>query len=210
VGAHEVRGGRLVTGLKRREQPLVQRPVRLGRNRGELARHDDVPLRPRRDRVPVLDQHLVVRPAVDHAVECPVDVMHAANRYGQPGVPQVAERFALIPASDQRSPRSQFLRRHLRGREPRREQVELPPDGDEVGRLFPGKRRDHHVPVRAADHQVVRLEPAQGLAQRGDGDAKGGRKLDVVDPAARLEGAKQDLVAHLQVGAVGLGRRPLG
>src|SRR5271165_5980731 len=57
---------------------------------------------------------------------------------------------------------------------------------------------------------MVRFEPAKGLAQGSDGDTQRCRELYVVDPAARLQQAEEDLIPHLDVSAVGLGRRALG
>src|ERR1700733_4739167 len=66
VSPHHVRGGRRITGLKCREQLLVHQPEGLGRNGIDLPRQDDVPLRAGRNSVPVLDQDLIMRSAVDH------------------------------------------------------------------------------------------------------------------------------------------------
>ena len=52
---------------------------------------------------------------------------------------QVAECFLLVLASNQLSRLGEFLLRYLPGREPRREKIEFPADGDELGRLLTGK-----------------------------------------------------------------------
>jgi 5-methyltetrahydropteroyltriglutamate--homocysteine methyltransferase len=91
------------------------------------------------------------------------------------------------------------------GREPGGEEVEFPPDGDQLDGFRAGEVGDHHVAVRDADDQVIGFEPPQGLPQGSDGDAQGCRELYVVDPAARLQLALENLVAQLQVGTVGLG-----
>jgi hypothetical protein len=210
VRAHHLRRRLRVACLKRRQQPGVHHPVGLGRYRADLPGQDDVPLRPGRNGIAILDQDLIVRSAVDHAVKRPVDVQHAAHRHRDPGVPQVAKRLLLVLAGDQLPRGGQFVLRHLRSREPRRQQIELPSDFDQLGRLLTGERRDDHVPVRYACDQVVRFQPPQRLAQRRDGDAQGGRELYVVNPAARLKHAVEDLVPHLQVDAVGLCRLATG
>jgi hypothetical protein len=130
VGPHHVGGGLRIARLQRREQLLMQQSVGGGRDVVDLARHDDVALRPSRYGVSVLDQDLIVRAAVDHPVKRPVDIQHAADRHGKPGVSQVAECFLLVLASDQLSRLGEFPRRYLLGREPRREKVEFPSDCD--------------------------------------------------------------------------------
>lgn len=111
---------------------------------------------------------------------------------------------------DERSRPGELGVRHVPGREPGGEEVEFPPDGDQLDGFRAGEVGDHHVAVRDADDQVIGFEPPQGLPQRSNGDAQGGRERYVVDPAARLQLALEDLVAQLQVGAVGLGRLAAG
>jgi hypothetical protein len=143
-------------------------------------------------------------------VKSPVDTLHAAHRHRDPGVPQIAECGLVVLGGHQRAGPGQFVRCHLGGGEPGREQVQFPADRDQLGRLLPGERRDHHVPVRTADDQVIRLQPPQCLAQRSDRDAEGGGQLHVVNPAARFQHAVENLVPHLEVDAVGFARLAAG
>jgi hypothetical protein len=109
VSEHHLGGGVRVAGLQRREELLVQQSVGVRLDRGDLARQDDVPFRPGRNGVPVLDQHLIVRAAVDHAVKRPVDVRHGAGGHGDAGGAQVPERFSLVLGGDQRSRPGELL-----------------------------------------------------------------------------------------------------
>ena len=88
-----------------------------------------------------------MRPAVDHPVKRPIDVPRAARRHRDPGVSQVAKCLLVVLALDQLPCSRQFDPRHLHGRQPRGEKIELPPHRDQLGRLLPGKRCDDHVPV---------------------------------------------------------------